>query len=206
MNDLAIHKHVFEPGSTGRTLVLLHGTGGDEFDLLPLGRKVLPGAAVLSPRGNVLENGMPRFFRRYAEGVFDLQDVVFRATELARWLRAAVEKYQIDPAQMSVLGYSNGANVAAAVMLLHPGLIRDAVLLRAMVTVEPPVAGSPASNPAQALLISGESDPIIPLSNARRLHEILTQMGSHVEHSILPTGHQLTQQDLALVTAWLNHM
>lgn len=200
MNDLSIHPYVFEPGSS-RTLVLLHGTGGNEHDLLPLGRKVLPGATVLSPRGNVLENGMPRFFKRYAEGIFDLEDVAFRAKELARWLRAAIAHHQIDAAQMSVLGYSNGANTAAAVMLLEPGLIHDAILLRGMVTIQPTATTSPTQ--ARTLLISGESDPIIPIENARRLAALLRDRGNHIDHQVLPTGHQLTHQDLALSSAWL---
>jgi phospholipase/carboxylesterase len=206
MTDLAIHPYVFEPAASAspsaRTLVLLHGTGGNEHDLLPLGRKVLPGAAILSPRGNVLENGMPRFFRRFAEGIFDLEDVAFRARELARWLRAAIVHHHIDPAQMSVLGYSNGANIAAALMLLEPDVITDAVLLRAMVTIEPPPA--PAPPPTSALIISGEQDPIIPIQNATRLATLFTHRGTSVSHQILPTGHQLTHQDLALAQQWLN--
>jgi len=202
-NDLSIHTHVFEPGNTGRTLLLLHGTGGDEHDLLPLGRKFAPGAALLSPRGNVLENGMPRFFKRYAEGVFDLEDVAFRAGELAKWLRAAIAHYGIDARKLTAVGYSNGANIAAAMMLREPDVVKDAILLRGMVTVEAPAPGAASTIPAQVLMLSGENDPIIPLANARRLSTLFAQRGDRVQHDVLPTGHQLTPQDLALATSWL---
>jgi len=201
VSDLEIHPYVFEPGTGHRTLLLLHGTGGDEFDPLPLGRKLLPGAALLSPRGNVLEQGMPRFFRRYAEGVFDLEDVSFRAKELARWLRAATAHHGIDMAQTTAVGYSNGANTAAAMMLQEPGLLKSAILLRAMVTIQPRIdhLGS-----AQVLMLTGEHDPIIPVENARRLGTLLREHGMQVEQHILPTGHQLVPQDLGLSIQWLN--
>jgi phospholipase/carboxylesterase len=198
--DLAIHTHVFEPGDTGRTLLLLHGTGGDEHDLLPLGRKLAPGAALLSPRGNVLENGMPRFFKRYAEGVFDLEDVAFRATELARWLRAALEQYHIDARKLTVVGYSNGANIAAAAMLLQPDLFPSAILLRSMVTIEPPSA---RPVPTRVLMLTGEQDAFIPVENAKRLANLLRSRGMTVDQHIFPTGHQLVQADLAISMRWI---
>lgn len=200
MNDLAIHSYVFEPGSTGRTLLMLHGTGGNEHDLLPLGRKLLPGAALLSPRGNVLEHGMPRFFRRYAEGVFDLEDVAFRARELARWLRVAMTKYNIHPDHMTAVGYSNGANTAAALMLVEPGLLTSAILMRAMVTIEPQQS---QIDPARVLMLTGEQDPIIPLDNAKRLCAVLRSRGMNVDQHILPTGHNLVPQDLGISMQWL---
>ncbi len=200
MSDLTIHPYVFEPGTGDRTLLLLHGTGGDEFDLLPLGRKLLPGAALLSPRGNVLEQGMPRFFRRYAEGVFDLEDVAFRARELARWLRAATAQHGINLARVTAVGYSNGANTAAAMMLQEPGLLKSAIMIRAMVTIQPRVE-HPDS--AHVLMLTGEQDPIIPVENARRLGTLLREHGMQVEQHILPTGHQLVPQDLGLSIQWL---
>src|SRR5213594_2930396 len=106
------------------TLLVLHGTGGDESDLIPLGGLLAPGAAILSPRGKVLENGMTRFFRRLAEGVFDVEDVKLRARELAAFIEEAAERYQFDVANVAAAGYSNGANIAAAVLLLRPGLLK----------------------------------------------------------------------------------
>lgn len=200
MSDLSIHTHVFEAGDTGRTLLLLHGTGGDEHDLLPLGRKIAPGAALLSPRGNVLEQGMPRFFRRYAEGIFDLEDVAFRAGELAKWIRAAIAHYGVDAAKVTAVGYSNGANTAAAMMLQTPGILTSAVLMRAMLTIQPP---SQQPDHARVLMLTGEHDPIIPVENAKRLGGLLRERGMQVEQHILPAGHQLVQPDLGLSMQWL---
>ncbi len=150
---LKLHTHVFHPGPRA-TLLLLHGTGGDEHDLVPLARHVDAQAAILSPRGNVLERGAPRFFRRLAEGVFDLDDLRLRVAQLRDWLGAAIERYGIDPAQLTALGYSNGANTAAAMMLLHPGALRSAILWRAMVTVED---APPVNTSGRTLIVSGRT-------------------------------------------------
>src|SRR5215212_8554237 len=121
-----IHQFIpAEGGRSNRTLLLLHGTGGNEHDMLPIGRDLDPGAALLSLRGNVLENGMPRFFRRLAEGVFDEEDVIRRANELADFISSAAAKYGFDPSQLTAVGYSNGANIAAAVLLLRPGTLKS---------------------------------------------------------------------------------
>src|SRR5918997_626608 len=140
--ELAGFKHRFVAGSgqeEGATLLLLHGTGGNENDLLPLGRELLPGANILSPRGKVLEHGMPRFFRRLAEGVFDQEDLAFRTEELAEFIRKAIDAYDLDPDKIIAMGYSNGANIAASLMLSDPSVLRAAVLFRAMVPFEPEV-------------------------------------------------------------------
>src|SRR5690242_19595041 len=131
--DLAFG-HVFEPSEkpNSPTLLLLHGTGGDERDLLPLGRELWPGAALLGIRGRVLENGMPRFFRRFAEGVFDVEDLKFRTEELAHFIDAASERYDFSKKRLIAVGYSNGANIAARLVLLHPHYLAVAVLFRAM--------------------------------------------------------------------------
>src|SRR5919198_2481586 len=129
--------HEFVPGNSNRTLLLLHGTGGNERDLIPLGRELDPDASLLSPRGKVLENGMPRFFRRLAEGVFDLEDLTYRANDLADFVIAAAQHYGFAPDQLVAVGYSNGANVAAAVLLLRPEIIHRAILFRAMVPLIP---------------------------------------------------------------------
>jgi len=195
--------HRFEPGAraTSRPLILLHGTGGDENDLIPLGKMIAPGAPLLSPRGKVLEHGMPRFFRRLAEGVFDEEDVRARAHELADFVEAAGKEYGI--ASPVALGYSNGANIAAAVMLLRPEVLAGAILLRAMVPLAS--AGAPTGLAGKpVLIISGSRDPIAPLANAARLKALLESAGAQVEHRIVPTGHELSQSDVTLAREWLD--
>lgn len=193
--------HRFEAGTKpGATpLLLLHGTGGDENDLLPLGRAVAPDAALLSPRGKVLEHGMPRFFRRLSEGVFDEDDVRRRADELAAFVDHARMRYGIT-APMA-LGYSNGANIAAAMLLLQPQALSGAILLRAMVplTAAPQVdlGGKPV------LILSGAQDPIVSADNASRLADILRGARATVEHRTLPAGHGLSNADIAMAHRWL---
>jgi phospholipase/carboxylesterase len=131
--------HEFLPGSSERTLLLLHGTGGNERDLIPLGRELGPNASLLSPRGKVLENGMPRFFRRLAEGVFDLEDLKRRTYELADFVIAAAERYNIERQNIAAVGYSNGANIAASMLILRPEILSGAILFRAMVPLLPDV-------------------------------------------------------------------
>ena len=194
--------HRFEPGARlgARPLLVLHGTGGDEGDLIPLGKMVAPGTPLLSPRGKVLEHGMPRFFRRLAEGVFDEEDVRARAHELADFIAAAREEYGI--AAPIALGYSNGANIAAAVLLLRPESLAGGILLRAMVPLsDPPTADSLAGK--AVLIVSGARDPIAPPANAARLKAMLEQYGAEVDHRILAGGHELSQSDVALARAWL---
>jgi phospholipase/carboxylesterase len=194
--------HRFEPGARpgAKPLLVLHGTGGDESDLIPLGKMVAPGAPLLSPRGKVLEHGMPRFFRRLAEGVFDEEDVRARAHELADFIAAAREEYGI--AAPIALGYSNGANIAAAMMLLRPEALAGGILLRAMVPLsDPPPADSLAGK--AALIVSGARDPIAPPANAARLKAMLEHYGAEVDHRILAGGHELSQSDVALARAWL---
>ncbi len=193
--------HRFEPGtSTAAPLLLLHGTGGGENDLLTLGKTLAPGRSLLSPRGKVLENGMPRFFRRLAEGVFDEQDVIKRAHELADFIVEAGETYK--QAKPIAVGFSNGANIAAAVLLLRPEVLSGAILLRAMVPLAKPPQAELAQKPV--LIISGASDPIIPASNAALLAAMLKNAHADVQHETLPTGHNLTQNDVTLASTWLN--
>jgi phospholipase/carboxylesterase len=179
---------------------LLHGTGGDENDLLPLGQTIAPGAALLLPRGKVLEGGMPRFFRRLAEGVFDEQDVRRRANELVDFVLEAREVYGLD-APIAV-GFSNGANIAAAVLQLRPEVLAGAVLLRAMV----PLSDAPRRelDGTPVLILSGAADPIVPAENAARLASILDAAGAVVDHRTLPTGHGLSQADIAITKTWLD--
>ena len=193
--------HRFEParGQGEPPLLLLHGTGGDEGDLLPLGRMIAPEAALLSPRGKVLENGMPRFFRRLAEGVFDEADVRRRAVELADFIAEAREAYGL-PAPVAV-GYSNGANIAAAVLLLRPEALAGAALLRAMVPLSSPPEADLDGKPV--LILSGALDPIVPADNAARLTSMLETSGASVSRRTLPVGHGLSQADVALTQEWL---
>ena len=200
MTDLGfIHRFIpaTQPGKP--PLLLLHGTGGDENDLIPLAVQLSPGSALLSPRGKITENGMPRFFRRLAEGVFDLADLKVRTAELADFIAAARKAYGID-APVAV-GFSNGANIAAALLLTRPQLLHGAVLLRAMLPFEleplPDLAGKPV------LLLSGSNDTMISAAGRERLAAVLQAAGADLVYKVLPTGHNLTQNDLNLAAQWL---
>lgn len=193
--------HRFEPATRAGSppLLLLHGTGGDENDLLGLGKMISPGSALVSPRGRVLEHGMPRFFRRLAEGVFDEEDVRRRAAELGDFVAEARQRYGI--AAPVAVGFSNGANIAAALLLLQPNVLSGAVLMRAMVplsnTPQVELGGKPV------LLLSGQADPIVPASNSAKLAALLSDAGARVDHKVLPAGHQLSQTDVTLARNWI---
>lgn len=198
--------HRFIPAAEGDaaaapTLLLLHGTGGNEDDLLELGRSIAPRANLLSPRGKILENGMPRFFRRLAEGVFDEADLLFRTHELAEFTTAAIKEYGLNPDTLTAVGYSNGANIAASLLLLHPGLLSRAVLLRAMVPLIP--EKPPVLTGTQVFLASGIADPILPIENARRLAGMLRTAGAAVDFHELAAGHQLTSAEINDAREWL---
>ncbi len=193
--------HRFVPASQPERppLLLLHGTGGDENDLLPLGQDISPGSALLSPRGKVLENGMPRFFRRLAEGVFDLDDLKARTRELASFVEAARKTYQLGP--VIALGFSNGANIAASLLLTQPGVLDGAILLRAMLPFEPDQP--PQLDGKPVLMLSGKADPFMPAASRQRLATLLADKGAKLTHRTLDAGHNLTQNDLYLATEWL---
>jgi phospholipase/carboxylesterase len=199
MSDLGF-VHRFVPGS-GTTLLLLHGTGATEEDLIPLGERLLPGASLLSPRGKVLENGMPRFFRRLAEGVFDLADLDRRTHELAEFIEAAKARYAIA-GKIVAVGYSNGANIASSLMLRRPGLLAGGALLRGMVPFEPEAPPSLAGT--DVLLANGKRDPIVPLDHVRRLTEIFEAAGASVTTHWHEGGHELWQGDVAAAQRWLS--
>jgi phospholipase/carboxylesterase len=182
------------------TLLLLHGTGGDENDLLPLGQQFGPAVNLLSVRGQVLENGMPRFFRRLAMGVFDEQDVRFRAHELVHFVKGLAGQLGFDPAKVVALGYSNGANIAGAVLMLHPELLAGAILLRPMQPLPEP--NFAAKGPVPVLMVSGSQDSTVNPVATRAYQELLTANHFAVDHQSLPTGHQLTQKDLVLALDW----
>lgn len=201
VNDFT-HQFVPAEGTSRTTLVLLHGTGGDEHDLLPLGRALDPAAALLSPRGRVVEGSMPRFFRRFAEGRFDLDDVRVRAAELTAWLDEAAIAYGLTRDRMVAVGYSNGANIAHATMLLHPESFAGAALLHAQFVLAPSPLPSLAGR--AVFLAAGEADPIVPLAEAQRLAETLAAAGATVTPFWSSGGHALTREDVAQATQWLN--
>ena len=192
--------HHFEKGTASEApLLLLHGTGGNEMDLLGLGRAISSSRSLLSPRGQVLENGMPRFFRRLAEGVFDEADVIKRAHELADFVTDACKRHDLK--KPIAVGFSNGANIAVAMLFLRPEVLAGAVLLRAMVPLKNPAAVDLQKKPV--LLLSGAADPMILESNARQLATMLTSANAALQHETLPTGHNLTQNDVTRAKTWL---
>ena len=199
-----VHRYLPGENESGPTLLLLHGTGGNEEDLIPLGQELAPGAAVLSPRGKVSEYGAPRFFRRLAEGVFDHEDLLFRTHELAEFVEAASEAYGLDPSKVVAVGYSNGANVAASMILLHPGLLRAAVLFRAMVPFEPDVTPDLSGMPV--FLAAGRMDRMIPPDNTQRLADILDEAGADVDLRWRDTGHPLTYEEVGEAKEWLSEV
>jgi predicted esterase len=195
------HRFVPRSGPDPRTLLLLHGTGGDENDLLSLGKSLDPQAALLSPRGTVLENGANRFFRRVAEGVFDLEDLRARTDDLARFVREATTQYELDPTNVIAVGFSNGANIAASVLLAHPGTFAGAILFRAMVPFEPdPV---PRLEGRAILMAEGRFDPMIPVPQAERLAALFRESGAEVDVEWQEAGHQLTPKDIRAAESWL---
>jgi phospholipase/carboxylesterase len=193
--------HVFQHGDTNkRPLLLLHGTGGNEQDLLGLAAQVAPGRSLLSPRGRVLENGMPRFFRRFTEGKFDEDDIRVRSAELAEFIGKAREAHNLKAP--IALGFSNGANIAAALLVLNPNLLAGAVLLRAMAPFK--VMPQVDLTGVNVLLSSGANDNMIPKPESDRLATHLTQSGVTLFHKTLPTGHGLVQADLTLIADFLS--
>lgn len=193
--------HLFEAGSGDRTLLLLHGTGGSERDLLPLGRDFAPDANLLSPRGQVSENGMPRFFRRLAEGVLDVPDLKERTGQLALFLEQAASEYGFSPARTVAVGFSNGANIASSLLLLRPGLIAGACLLRPMIPYPFPHGLDLAGT--RVLICAGGRDPLIPTGEPERLADSFREAGAEVEFSLDPdAGHGLARTDLAAGKAW----
>jgi phospholipase/carboxylesterase len=197
-----IHRFVppTDPASK-ETLVVLHGTGGDENDLIGIGQAIAPGAAILSPRGNVLENGAPRFFRRLSEGVFDPKEVRSRAEELARFLRAATVTYRLEPSRIFALGYSNGANVASTVMLVEPGVFVGAILLRPMLVYEP--TESRDLKGSAVLISAGRMDPIVPSDSVERLVELLESAHAEVTTKWQLAGHSLVPSEVREAADWL---
>ncbi len=199
-----IHKFVPAPAGLSHavTLLLLHGTGGDENDLLPLGNELWPGAALLGVRGKVLENGMPRFFKRFAEGVFDVEDLKFRTEELARFIDAASERYAFSKKRLIVVGYSNGANIAGSLILLHPHYLAAAVLFRAMLPFPPDLIRD--FSRLSVFIGAGRLDPIVPSGQVEQLGAIFESGGADVTISWRQGGHELGEDDIRAAKTWLS--
>ena len=199
--------HQFIPASTRPdqvTLLLLHGTGGNEEDLIPLGRELYPRAAILSPRGKVLESGMPRFFRRLAEGVFDLEDLKFRTHELADFAKKASKVYKFNLRHVISVGYSNGANIASSLLLIHPEIITSAVLFRAMVPFMPEKV--PNLSGKNIFIGAGQYDPIVPREQTETLFDLFKKAGANVVlHFQENSGHELGYDEISAAKEWLSN-
>jgi predicted esterase len=193
--------HRFVPGEeSADTLLVLHGTGGNESDLIGIGQAIAPGAAILSPRGNVLENGAPRFFKRIAEGVFEPKEVRTRAEELARFIRAAAVTYRLDPSRIFAFGYSNGANIASTVMLIEPGAIQGSILFRPMLVYEPP--DKPDLSGSSIFISAGRLDPIVPTASVEQLAEIFRSGNADVTLKWQISGHNLVPSEVREAAEW----
>ena len=195
--------HVFRPPATtgGPILLLLHGTGGNEHDLIRLADVLLPGAGILSPRGKVLERGMPRFFRRLAEGVFDIEDLKLRTAELADFISEAATQYEFSTRDITAVGFSNGANIAGALLLLRPDALGAAVLFRAMVPLVPDTLPTMAATPV--LISNGKMDPLVSAEETEQLAALLRSAGADVTVAWQNSGHELTDRDVITAQEWL---
>lgn len=195
-------KHIFQKGqdSNKPTLLLLHGTGGNEYDLLPLAEIIDPTANVLSVRGNVLENGMPRFFRRLAEGVFDEEDLIFRTKELNDFLNEAAEKYEFDRNNIIAIGYSNGANIAGSLLFHYQDALKGAILHHPMI----PRRGIelPDLSGISVFIGAGTNDPICPPSESEELKDLLEQANAKVTIHWENNGHRLTRTEVEMAKQW----
>ncbi|HEV2527058.1 MAG TPA: VOC family protein [Thermomicrobiales bacterium] len=194
----------FQPapaGDSGPTLLLLHGTGGDENSLLSLGQALAPGAAIISPRGNVSENGAPRFFRRLAEGVLDQEDLAARTTELADWIPVVAAEHGVDPETIVAVGFSNGANIAASVLFRRPGVLRAAILLSPMLPFEP--ESLPDLSGTGVFIGAGRQDPLVPVSQVERLEALYREARADVTLHWDPGGHQVTMPEVEAARRFL---
>ncbi|KRE51393.1 alpha/beta hydrolase [Paenibacillus sp. Soil724D2] len=195
-------KHIFQKGSdiTAPVLVLFHGTGGTERDLLPLAQAISPTSSVLSVRGNVLENGMPRFFRRLAEGIFDEEDLIFRTKELYDFLDQAAVEHGFDRNNLVAIGYSNGANIAGSLLFHYPDALRGAILHHPMVPLRgiqlPDLSGIPV------FIGAGQNDPICSPKETEELQMLLSEAGSTVAVHWEQAGHQLTRSEVEAAATW----
>jgi predicted esterase len=200
-----IHKYI--PSDRGKdnkslTLLLLHGTGGNENDLIPIAEMLkIMNASILSPRGQVLENGMPRFFRRLAEGVFDIEDLKFRTSELADFVLNASKIYDFDLNRTIAIGYSNGANIAASILLLRPEILSGVILFRPMIPLSPDTL--PDLSSKHVLISAGLHDPIVHRYQTEDLFDLLKKVGAKVSIQWQNSGHELTQRDVKAAREWM---
>ena len=196
-----VHRYLAPQGDDSRTLLLLHGTGGDENDLIQLGQMLAPDAGLISPRGTVSENGAARFFKRLAEGVFDVPDLHARTKDLVAFIGAAAAHYKFDPSKVIAAGFSNGANIATSVLLSAPDALAGAILFRPMV---PFIPDTPISLAGKRVFIgAGETDAIVPKTHPDRLAELLRVLGADVTLEWQPTGHTLTRPDVSAAYEWM---
>ena len=191
-------------GDDGRTIVALHGTGGSENDLIELSERIAPTSAIISPRGKVMENGMARFFRRLAEGVFDEQDVIRQAHDLADFIDTTSSRHGRNPNERVALGYSNGANIAAAIMILRPEIFHHAIMLRPMLPLRNPSVSDLAGK--KILILMGSRDNVIPAESTRQLIQLLQNAGAAVDAITVEAGHELTERDLTAASRWLSDL
>ena len=195
-----IHRFVPATAPAMPTMLALHGTGGDENDLIPLAKMISPTSAVLSPRGRVLEQGKPRFFRRIAEGIFDLEDLRLRTEELAGFIADSATRYKFDPSRVIAVGYSNGANIAGSLLLSNPGVLAGGILLRPMVPFEPDTL--PDLSGTHVLLSAGRHDPLIPPPSTERLKALLEGSKADVTLAWQETGHSLLPREMEQAARW----
>jgi phospholipase/carboxylesterase len=194
-----------EKGNKSPTLLLLHGTGGNEQDLIPLGQELYPHAAVLSPRGKVLEGGMTRFFRRVAEGIFDIEDLKFRTQELADFVEEASRVYDFNLQNVISIGYSNGANIASSLLLLRPEVLSSAVLFRPMIPLSPEKI--PDLTTKNILMAAGERDPIVPREQTEMLYDLFKKAGANVSLRWQKnSGHGLGYEEISAAREWLSQI
>jgi phospholipase/carboxylesterase len=197
------HRFIASEKPDAYTLLLLHGTGGNEHDLIPLSELFGKNVNILSVRGNVLENGMPRFFRRVALGVFDEKDVEFRTHELVHFIRATAVERQFDDKKVIALGFSNGANIAGACLMLYSDLLAGAILLRPTRPLSY-VQEFKTGKSTPVFISSGLTDPTIRAADTQQYEELLRANGFDVTHAAIPAGHHLTQKDVILAVEWFN--
>ncbi|MEV8374794.1 alpha/beta hydrolase [Kribbella sp. NPDC056861] len=202
MSDILHRSHVWQPG-TGTPLLLLHGTGGNEFTLLPLREHLVPGAPVLSVRGTVLENEMHRFFRRVQEGVFDEDDLRAQADKLAEFLVAAEAKYGVPAGAWVAVGFSNGANMASALLLRRPESLAAAVLLGAMVPFADPGPEDQTLAGKRVLIVNGDQDPMATADQTRTLAANLRRRSAAVEVQGFDGGHTIDPRQLPRIRQFL---
>jgi phospholipase/carboxylesterase len=193
-------KHLFEKGNSSHTFVLLHGTGGNEHDLLPIANRIDSQASILSVRGNVLENGMARFFKRLKPGVFDEEDLILRTTELKSFIDDAANKYQFDRNQVIVLGYSNGANIASSLIFHYPKIVKAAILHHPMVPIRGLAIPDLSNTPI--FIGAGENDPICPIEETMELKSLYEASKAKVEMFWGQSGHQLTIEEVMAASKW----